>query len=125
MPSHRMQHIFETIKRELPSVIRELNDPRVKNKFIDIVKTDISKDMSLCRVYISSIGGFSKTKTAENGLNSAVPYIKKELGKRLELRRIPDIKFIATDSIEYSVNMIRKINDLNIKNDLNITEGDV
>lgn len=117
MPSHRIQHIFEDIKRELPVIIRGLRDPRVQNNLIDIVKTDISKDMSICHIYVSSIGGLSKTKLAVRGLNSAVPYIKRRLSDSLDLRRIPDIRFIATDSIEYSMNMIKKIDDLNVKKD--------
>lgn len=114
MPGRRIQHTFENIKREITVIIRELSDPRIRNNFFDIVKTDISNDMSLCRVYVSSIGGISKAGIAVKGLNSAVPHIKKELGSRLRLRRVPDVKFIATDSIEYSMNMIKKIEDLNV-----------
>lgn len=112
MSSHRMQHMGESIKREITAITRDLSDPRVKNSFFDVVKTDISKDLSSCRVFISSIEGLDKAKTAVEGLNCAVPYIKRELGKRLELRSIPNIEFKATDSIEYSMNMIEKIDKL-------------
>lgn len=116
MPSHRAQHMCESIKRELTAITRELNDPRVRNNFSDLVKIDISKDMSMCNVYVSSIDGFLKAEETVKGLNSAVPHIKWELGKRLKLRFIPEVKFIATDSIEYGINMIKKINDLNYLN---------
>lgn len=113
MPSHRMQHTCESIKRELTAIIRGLNDPRVRNNFIDLVKTDISKDMSVCSVYVSSIDGLLKAEEAVNGLNSAISHIKWELGKRLKLRFIPELRFIATNSIEYGMDMLKKINDLN------------
>ncbi len=109
-----MQHTCESIKRELTAIIRELNDPRVRNNFIDLVKTDISKDMSICSIYVSSIDGLFKAEEATDGLNSAVPHIKWELGKRLKLRFIPEIRFIPTNSIEYGMDMLRKINNLNI-----------
>lgn len=117
MPSHRVQHMGESIKREIPSIIRELNDPRVRNNFIDIVKTDISKDLSSCRIFVSSLNGINKAKVAVEGLNSAVPYIKRALSQRLELRTVPNVEFKATDSIEYSMNMIEKINSLNVTED--------
>ncbi len=112
MPTHRMQHTFENIKREIVAIVRQLNDPRVSNNFIDLIKIDISRDMSLCSVYVSSIHGIEKTNEAVSGLKCAVPYIKKELGLRLRLRFIPNLRFIATDSVEYGVNMMEKINNL-------------
>lgn len=117
MPSHKTQHTSESIKREISSIIRELNDPRVRNNFIDVVKIDISKDLSSCHVFISSLDGIERAKEAVEGLSSAVPYIKRGLSQRLELRSVPNIVFKATDSIEYSMNMIEKINSLNLAED--------
>ena len=117
MPSHKIQHMGESIKREISSIIRELNDPRVRDNFIDIVKTDISKDLSSCHIFISSLNGIASAKRAVAGLRSAIPYVKRELGQRLELRIVPSVEFKATDSIEYSMNMIEKINSLNAAKD--------
>ena len=112
LPSHRKDHISENVKRELVSIIRGLNDPRVTENFIDIVKIEVSKDISVCEVYISSLDGITKANEAVEGLNSAVFYIKRELGKRIRLRFIPDLRFRPTDSIEYSMDMLGKINNL-------------
>lgn len=116
MPSYRFQHTVENIKREIISIIRELNDPRVKDNFFDIVKADMTRDMSMCNIYISSINGFDKAKESSEGLNSAASYIKRELAARLakslKPRHIPSIKFIPTDSVEYGINMTAKINNI-------------
>ena len=112
LPSHRKDHISENVKRELVSIIRGLNDPRVTENFIDIVKIEVSKDISVCEVYISSLDGITKANEAVEGLNSAVFYIKRELGKRIRLRFIPDLRFRPTNSIEYSMDMFGKINNL-------------
>ena len=112
LPSHRKDHISENVKRELVSIIRGLNDPRVTENFIDIVKIEVSKDISICEVYISSLDGLTKANEAVEGLNSAIFYIKRELGKRIRLRFIPDLRFRPTNSIEYSMDMFGKINNL-------------
>lgn len=117
MPSYRMCHTEESIKREISAIIRELNDPRVRDNLIDIVKINLSKDLSLCHVYVSSIKGMNTTNKAVEGLNSAVTYIRKQLGNRLEIRRVPDIKFKATDVIEYGMRMMERINNLSPEGD--------
>lgn len=111
MASHRMGRITEDIKRELTAIFRELKDPRVQG-LISIVRVDVTSDLSYCTVYISSMDGMEKAKQAVTGLKSASGFIRHELGARLELRHVPELVFRATDSIEYSANISRILNDL-------------
>lgn len=122
MSNHRGEHSSESIKREIYAIIRELKDPRVQNKFISIVKIDMSKDKSSCKVYVSAMEGLQAAKEAVEGLKSASGYIKKEIGSRLRLRYIPTIIFQATDSIEYAANISETINKLKEKDKNEITE---
>ncbi|MDD2955135.1 MAG: 30S ribosome-binding factor RbfA [Oscillospiraceae bacterium] len=101
MANFRMDRTSEDVKRELTDIMRSLKDPRITG-LLSIIKVDLAKDLSLCRVYISSLDGFDKAKEAVKGLNSAAGYVRRELGLRLPLRRSPEIKFIADDSIEHS-----------------------
>lgn len=111
MASLRMGRITEDIKRELTAIFRELKDPRVQG-LISIVRVDVTSDLSYCTVYISSMDGMEKAKQAVTGLKSASGFIRHELGARLELRHVPELVFRATDSIEYSANISRILNDL-------------
>ena len=112
MPSHRSEHNYENIKREITAIIRELKDPRLQSGFISIVKISASHDASSCRVFVSSIDGIEKAEEAIKILSSAAGYIRKELGERLRLRYIPNITFIPTDAVEYGVNMAKRNDDL-------------
>ena len=111
MPSHRMGRTTEDIRRELTAIFRELKDPRVQG-LISIVRVDVSSDLSYCTVYISAMEGMEHAKQATQGLKSASGYIRRELGQRLRLRHVPEMHFKATDSIEYSANISKILNDL-------------
>lgn len=115
MANHRIGRTTEDIKRELSAIFRELKDPRVTEVFLSIVRVEVTNDLSYCTVYVSSLEGLQKTKSACKGLDSASGYIRRELGHRLKLRHVPSLIFTATDSIEYSAEISRILNSLDIK----------
>ena len=115
MPSHKIERATEDIKRELTAIFRELKDPRVNKAFLSIVRVEVTNDLSYCTVYVSAIEGMDRAKEAVKGLKSASGYIRRELGHRLKLRHVPELIFNATDSIEYSANISRILNSLDIK----------
>lgn len=111
MASHKMGRVTEDIMRELTAIFRELKDPRVQG-LISIVRVDVTNDLSYCTVYISAMDGMDRAKEAVKGLKSASGFIRHELGSRLSLRKVPDLVFHATDSIEYGANISRLLNGL-------------
>ena len=112
MPSFRLDRTSEDVKRELTDIMRTLKDPRI-NGLLSILKVDLSKDLSLCRVYVSSLDGIDAAKSAVEGLNSAAGYVRRELGRRIKLRRSPQIQFVADDSIEHRAHINQMLHDLN------------
>ena len=117
MGSHRIERTTEDIKRELTAIFRELKDPRVQQAFISIVRVEVTNDLSYWKVVLSAIEGLDRAKEAVKGLKSASGFIRRELGHRLHLRHVPELIFHATDSIEYSANISRILNSLDIKED--------
>ncbi len=111
MASHRMGRTTEDIKRELTAIFRELKDPRIQG-LISIVRVEVTSDLSFCTVYISALEGMDQAKQAVTGLKSASGFIRHELGARIQLRHVPELVFKATDSIEYSANISKLLNDL-------------
>ncbi len=97
--SHKLGRNTEDIKRELADILRHVKDPRVSG-LLSIVKADLSGDMSYCKVYVSCLEGMEQTRESVKGLKSAQGFIRKELGSRLHLRKVPELQFIADDSIE-------------------------
>lgn len=114
MSTHKLGRTTEDIKRELTAILREMKDPRVKDAMLSIVRVDVTSDLSYCSIYISSMYGMEKSKIAVKTLKNASGFVRKELGSRLNLRHTPAPLFYATDSIEYSANINKILNDLDI-----------
>lgn len=112
MAGYRIDRVSEDIKREIIAVIRELKDPRVMDKMLTVVRVEVSSDASYAKVYISAMEGLDVAKEAVKGLQSATGYIRREVGKRLHLRKTPELSFVADDSIEHGMNIVKIMDDL-------------
>lgn len=119
MAGYRIDRISEDIKREIVAVMRELKDPRVQGKLLTVVKVEVSSDASFAKVFVSSMSGIDDAKTAVKGLDSAMGYIRRAVGHRLGLRKTPELKFVADDSIEHGMNIARMLDDLKEDEDAN------
>ncbi len=108
MPSFKLGRVSADIQRELADLFRELKDPRI-SKLLSIVKIDVSGDLSYATVYVSAIEGYDKTVESVKGLKNAAGYIRRELGMRLKLRKTPELRFIADNSIEHSAHISKII----------------
>ena len=107
--AYRVDRVNEEIKRELSRLIRdELNDYRIKDKMISIVKVDTSNDFKYAKVYISMIEGKKARDEAAEALNNAKGFLRRELGKVLKTYNTPQITFISDDTLEYGM----KINEM-------------
>ena len=112
MPSFKLGRTTEDIHRELSAILREVKDPRVKDCLLSVVRAEVTNDLSYCTVYVSTMEGLSRTKEAVQGLKSAAGLIRRELGRRLSLRHVPQLIFKATDSIEYGTHISKLLHDL-------------
>ena len=109
MAGYRVGRVSEDIKREIVAVIRELKDHRVRDKILTVVRVDVSSDLSFAKVYVSSMSGIDDAKEAVKGLTSATGLIRREVGSKLHLRKTPELKFIADDSVEHGMEIFKKI----------------
>ncbi len=98
--SQRSRRVGEEIHREISALLQKgLKDPRIG--FVTITAVEVTPDLHLARVFFTVIGDEKARKDSEAGLARAVPYLRRELGKRLRMRYIPDILFRYDGSIEY------------------------
>jgi ribosome-binding factor A len=111
MTRYSKSHTYESIKREIMDIFRKLKDPRI-NDMISIVRMDVAKDCSNCKVYISSLEGLVKAREAEKVLKTAQGHIRRELGRRLPLRCVPEVSFYATDCVEHGMSIIETLNKI-------------
>ena len=103
----------EDIKRIISGFMRELKDPRIDGgNMLTVVRCDVARDGSFCRVYISSFEGLDRAKEAVKGFQSASGLIKREISNVLGLRKCPELKFVADDSIEHSAQISKRLKEL-------------
>lgn len=117
MAGYRISRVSEDIRREITALVRELKDPRVKDKMLTVVRVEVSSDASFAKVYISDFSGIDSAKEAVSGLTAATGYIRREVGSRLHLRKTPELKFVADDSVEQGFNLFKKLDDANHRSD--------
>ncbi len=100
MDYRRPNKVGEAIKEEISRMLlREIKDPRIG--FVTITKVKVSKDLRFVKVYFSVLGNQSAREDSLRGLNSAKGFMRRELGRRLRLRYVPDIVFSFDPSLEY------------------------
>ncbi|MBN1254488.1 MAG: 30S ribosome-binding factor RbfA [Deltaproteobacteria bacterium] len=98
--SKRSEKVGDLIRKEISQILlEELKDPRIG--FVTITKVALSDDLRIAKVYYSVFGGKQDKEASCEGLESAKGYIKRELGKRVRLKYMPEITFIFDDSLEY------------------------
>ena len=111
MASYNTARLSEDIRRELTDILRDLKDPRI-DPMLSIVKVDLSGDQSYCKVYVSSVSGIERARESVKGLTSGAGFIRRELAHRVQMRRSPELKFVADDSIQHSAEIAGKLREL-------------
>ncbi len=110
MAGFKTGRMAEDIKREISGLLLEIKDPRIADQMITVIRCDVSGDLSYCKVYVSSLYGFEKSKQAVAGFESASGFLKRRISNALHIKKCPDLKFIADNSGEHSahINQILK-----------------
>ena len=111
MASNRIGRINEEIQRELAEQIRFLKDPRVSQVgMVSIIRVDTTGDLRYARVWVSVLDK-NQEKDVMRGLKSAAGYLRRELGRSLQLRYTPELQFIADDSISQGAHILEVLRD--------------
>lgn len=114
------------VQRELSRIISGgIKDPRVA-PWTSVVAVEVAPDLKTCKAYISVLGDAHAQDETLKGLQSAEGYIRRELARTVNLRNTPQIRFVLDQSIEYGVNMSKKIEEVTRElTTETITEGDM
>jgi ribosome-binding factor A len=93
----RSLRVGEQIRRELADLLRtEVKDPGMG--LVTIGEVELSKDLSHARVYYTVFGDESATTITQTALERASGFLRRELGKRMRLRIVPELRFVFDDS---------------------------
>jgi ribosome-binding factor A len=100
MDFKRADRVADLIKQEISDILRrEAGDPRIAN--ITVTDVRLTDDLRSARVYVVELGKDRLSPEVEKGLSKARGFLKRELGKRLKLRYIPELAFFYDPSFEY------------------------
>lgn len=110
--TRRIERVNNLIRQELSELLRRhVKDPRLGN-FVTVTAVTTSADFKYARIFVSHIGTAERKATTMSGLAAAAGFLRKELARRLELRRVPELSFQWDDSIERGdrlLNLIDKV----------------
>ena len=110
MPSHKIERIESDILKYLSNIIfLETDDELLKT--ITLTAVDVSKDLSYAKVYFTSISNMTH-KEIEKEVNEAAPFLRGKLAKVIEIRNIPELKFVYDESIEYASKIEKIITEI-------------
>lgn len=113
------------VMRELGNIIRGgIKDPRI-SPMTSVVAVEVTPDLKFCKAYISVLGDEKAKQDTIQGLKSAEGYIRRQLASSINLRNTPQITFVIDQSIEYGVNMSKKIDAVMSSQNSNDNSGEV
>jgi ribosome-binding factor A len=112
----RHDKITQAIKREISNIIHdELKDPRLG--FVTITRVEMTADLRYAKVFFSVLGKEEEYKKTKEALDSALGYIRRLIAQRIKMRFAPEIMFREDRSIEYSIQIEKLLNELEVSDE--------
>jgi len=97
-PVSRSDRVADQLRVELALLIsREMHDPGIG--FVTLTRVQLSADLQSARVYYTSLGDEAARKNSARAIGRAVPFLRRQIGSRLRLKRVPELTFVYDDSI--------------------------
>ncbi|WP_024864374.1 30S ribosome-binding factor RbfA [Butyrivibrio sp. FCS014] len=122
--SNKNRRINGEVQKVISEAIRYSKDPRI-SPFTSVMDVEVAPDLKTCKVWVSVMGNDEDRERTAEGLKSAAGYIRSTLAKELNMRYTPELRFIMDDSIEYAINMSKKIDEVTAKdNEARLARGE-
>ena len=114
MASIKLERIASTITRELSRIFyEEVHNEILKS--ITIIDTKVTNDLSMAKVYYSFLGDYDKVEIQDE-LKKASSFLRCELAKKLDIRNIPELRFVYDESTEYGEHIDEIIEEIHNEN---------
>jgi ribosome-binding factor A len=94
----RPDRVADQIRGELGQLLaREVHDPGIG--FVTITRVQVSPDIQQARVFYTALGNDEARRNSDRALGRAIPFLRRQIGARLRLKRVPELKFLYDESI--------------------------
>lgn len=118
--SRRVARVAALIKREISQMLlSEIKDDRVGAGMVSVTEVNVSGDLQHAKIFVSIYGTAEVQEETMIGLESSAHFVRKELGRRINLRRTPTINFFEDRSLERGDNMVNLLNKISQKRQTN------
>jgi len=98
---NRPDRVGEAIRDELSQLIaRDVHDPGIG--FITLTRVSVTSDLQIARVYYTSLGDEKAQRETAKALQRATPFLRRQIGARIRLRRVPELTFFYDESIAHT-----------------------
>jgi len=109
----RVERVAALIRREVSELlVNGIKDERVSLGMVSITAVEVAGDLQHCKIFVSIYGSPDDQQQALAGLRSAAPYVKGELGRRLKMRRTPEVVFVLDRGLEQGTSVLGLLNKL-------------
>jgi ribosome-binding factor A len=109
--TQRTDRIDQLLRQEIGEILaRDIGDPRIG--FVTITDVDTAPDLSTARVWVSVIGQPQEREQTLKALQRAMPFVRRELGSRVRLRRIPELHLRTDDSAQRGTRVLQLLAEL-------------
>ena len=117
MPNnYRLAKVSSLLKKEITLILQnDLENDLIRDHFVNISKIDLSGDLQHCKIYITSTAKETVSKEIVANLNTAKGSIRHNLGKRIEMRRVPEIIFIDDFVLDKVLSVLNLLDELKNK----------
>lgn len=114
--NRRVSRVSELIKREISQMLMHgLKDERIGLGMVSITDVDVSGDLQHAKVFVSIYGSEEVREQTMAGLKAVTGQVRSELGRRVRLRRTPEIIFVEDRSFDRAVRVLSLINEISQK----------
>ena len=111
-----MERMASQIRREVSQMLMGgIKDERVSHGLVSVTSVVVAGDLQHCKIFVSVFGSADDQSQAMEGLASASSFVKGELGRRLKMRRTPELVFVLDRGFERSANVLGILHQLEQK----------
>jgi ribosome-binding factor A len=101
MSNRRLERLNSQMQREVSEILRtQVRDPRVADVTVTYVR--VTSDLWLARIYVTVPADSEEKSEALAGLESAAPFVRRALGEILQIRRIPELRFLEDETLAHA-----------------------
>jgi ribosome-binding factor A len=126
----RVERVAALIRREVSELLLSgIKDERIHQGMVSVTRAEVAGDLQHCRIFVSVLGSEDERRQVLEGLKAAAPFVKGELGRRLRMRRTPEVSFQIDRGLERGSSVLELLGRLEEerqeRHDLPLTDHDL